>query len=580
MTILIANIGTSDLAVKIGEYYIPIGFDRDEKNVDSSGLNEEERNIWDSRNQLLGTSLCPELSLPVKVIEKQGRKEYTFSLRELTSKLLDAYNQNPEIWHKRIRPGRIWGVIKRARENFKVKTVYTFVTDQVSDVNPFGHSQDSIFLFKILEKWFEYELSSITLIANIVPLDIPANDQDKLLNYYYDFFNSSELSNNEIALISLKGGTPQMQMALQIQGISSNIRKQLFLEPILRIEDVLAGKPSTCKPTSYWQYMRSQKYQTVIQLLNRWDFDGAREILKSWQEDLAWISNQSISVDEESISLILDALDLTCYYLNLDSKNAKNLMQKSKILEKDETFPGKLLANHDLLLDLYAQSKIKWELGQIPDHLWRMSCFYEETLNQLIKKWDKKLATTEQKSNGYFLKIYKMPEALKQIFEDLEPKCIDLQECKLESRSRRLNFIEALVRYDKTQLAKLPEDKWNELSQLMSTLDYWINQRNQIIHNAKGVSKEEMLQRLESDEKNTGNLNFYEKENLRNACLPDEILSNMKKIYEISAGISGSHAIRTFDEDGGYYIYSRIRTWVINQLMESSKAPMPASDPE
>jgi CRISPR-associated protein (Cas_Csm6) len=579
MTILIANIGTSDLAVKIGEYYIPIGFDRNEKNVDFSRLNKEEKDIWRDKNKLLGTSLCPELSLPV--VKKEGKEEYAFSLRKLTSKLLDEYNQNPEIWHERIRPGRIWGVIKRARENFKVKTVYIFVTNQVVNEKPGGwYEQDSIFLFKILEKWFERELSSITLIAKIIPLDIPANDQDKLLNYYYNFFNSGDLSDSETTLISIKGGTPQMQTALQIQSMSSKIRKQLFLEPILKIEDVLAGKPSACKPTSYWQYMRSQKYQTVIQLLDRWDFDGAREILQCWQEDLVWIANQSISVNEESISLILNALDLTCSYLNLDSKNAKDLLQKSKVLEKNETFPRKSLANYDLLLDLCTQCKIKWELGQIPDFLWRMSCFYEETLNQLIKKWDKKLATTEQKSNGYFLKIDKMPPELKQIFEHLEPKCIDLQECKLDSRSRRQNLIEALVRYDKTQLVKLPEDKWSMLSQLMNRLDYWANQRNQIIHNAKGVSKEEMLQRLELDRKNPGNLNFYEKENLRNACSPDEILSNMKKIYEISAEILHLQAFRTFDEDGGYYIYSQIRTWVIAQLMESSKVLTPASDPE
>ena len=566
MTILIANIGTSDLAVKIGEYYIPIGFDRDEKNVDSLGLSKEERELWDSRNQLLGTCLCPELDLPV--VKKERREEYTFSLRELTSKLLDAYNQNPEIWHERIRPGRIWGVIKRARENFKVKNVYIFVTNQVSDISLSGHSQDSIFLFKILEKWFERELSSITLIAKIIPLGIPANDQDKLLNYYYDFFNSSELSNNEIALISIKGGTPQMQTALQIQGISSNIRKQLFLEPVLKIRNILLGNPSDCKSASYWQYMRSQKYQTVKQLLTRWDFDGAREILQGWQEDLEWISNQGISVNKESTAVILNALNLTCAYLDLDSKNAQKILKESKLLKADGSFPEKLLTNHDLLLDLYAQSKIKWELGQIPDFLWRMSCFYEETLNQLIKKWDKKLATTEQKSNGYFLKISKMPEVLKQIFEHLEPKCIGSQECKLESRRRRQNFIESLVRYDKTQSAKLPVDKWSELSQLMSTLDYWANQRNQIIHNAKGVSKEEMLQRLESDRKNPDNLNLHEKENLRNACSPDEILSNMKKIYKISAEILHLQAIRTFNEDGGYYIYSQIRTWVIAQLMK------------
>jgi uncharacterized protein YeeX (DUF496 family) len=574
MTILIANIGTSDLTVKIGEYYIPIGFDRSEPNIGSAlaGLSVEEKNIWDSSNKLLVSSLCPELGVHVNAEKKE---RYSFSLRELTNKLLDAYNQDPEIWHGRIRPGRILGVIKEARDKFKVKDVYVFVTNQANDKAPKGHDQDSIFLFQILEKWFKKELPSLNVTPEYIPSDMSLNSQDKLLNYYYGFFNRNTWTESEKILISIKGGTPQMQTALQIQSISSEIRKQLFLDPQLDIKNILLGKPSACNFTSYWQHRRGQKYQTVKQLLERWDFDGAHKILEFWQEDLKWLSVQGISTNQESIEPILKAMELACKYLDLDNKSAKKLLENCVSLQEDKHFPRGMINQHELLSDLYAQCKIKWELDQIPDFLWRMSCLYEETLNQLIvKKWDKKLRLVEKKTNGYQLHIQKMPERLKQIFEQLEQRCITEIEYKLDNRPKRINFINALFEYDKEQASKLPKEKWNELLNFMRTLDYWAAQRNQIIHNANGVSKREMEEQLNFAKNNIKHSNEYETVYLDNACRPDEIINNLHEIYKISADILHLHS------GTGYYIYSQIREWVNNKLMELSKDLTPVPNPE
>jgi hypothetical protein len=573
MTILIANIGTSDLTVKIDEYYIPIGFDRSEPNIGPAlaDLSAEEKYIWDSTNKLLGSSLCPELG--VQNAEKNER--YSFSLREMTNQLLNAYNQNPNIWHDRIRPGRIWGVIKEARDKFKVKDVYIFVTNQANDKEPKGHNQDSIFLFQILEKWFKKELPSLNLIPEYIPSDISLNSQDKLLNYYYGFFNRNTWTEGEKVLISIKGGTPQMQTALQIQSISSEIRKQLFLDPQLDIKKILLGKPSVCNFTSYWQHRRGQKYQTVIQLLNRWDFDGAHMVLELWQEDLKWLSVQGIPTNQESIEPILKAMELACKHLDLDNKSAKNLLDNCLPLKEDGYFPSKLINYPELLSDLYAQCKIKWELGQIPDFLWRMSCFYEETLNQLIvKKWDKKLRLVEKKTNGYYLDIQKMPEQFKKIFERLEPRSITEIKYILDNRSKRINFINALFEFDKEQSGKLPIEKWNDLLKFMRTLDYWAAQRNQIIHNATGVSKEEMEEQLNFAKNNIKHANDYQKDYLNDACLPDAIINNLYEIYKISAYILHLHS------GSDYYIYSQIREWVNNKLMESSKDLTPVSNPE
>ena len=270
MAILIANIGTSDLAVKIEEYFIPVGFDRSEPNIniDDPALTDDQKDMWNEqklRHFFVTDSLCQELDVKVNLDNPRN----PFSFLELTEKLLNAYEKDEEKWHSRIRPGRISGVIKTAVEKFKVKDIYIFVTRQ----EPL-HPQDSIYLFQILQKWFKKQ-DNIHLIPEIIPTDIPAVDLDKLLNYYYSVFVKYISSDREL-LISLKGGTPQMKTAISMQAFASSINKQIFIDPILSPAKILAGEPSECELTSYWRYMRNQKYQDVKVLLEkRWDFDGA-----------------------------------------------------------------------------------------------------------------------------------------------------------------------------------------------------------------------------------------------------------------------------------------------------------------
>jgi len=167
MTILIANIGTSDLAVKIDDYYLPVRFDRSEPNLDQSNLTEDEKIIWsnDWRQDDIINKLCPEIG-----IEIYPDVTTKLSFRELTEKLLAVYEKD------------------------------------------------------------------------------------------------------EAILVSIKGGTPQMQTALRLQAVASTISKQLFIDPQLSVKNILHGQPSPCQLTAYWKYMRNQNYKTVETLLERWDF--------------------------------------------------------------------------------------------------------------------------------------------------------------------------------------------------------------------------------------------------------------------------------------------------------------------
>ncbi|TPX29165.1 hypothetical protein [Cylindrospermopsis raciborskii] len=156
--------------------------------------------------------------------------------------------------------------------------------------------------------------------------------------------SESELEEKELMLISVKGGTNQMKTALQLQGISvSAFKRLLFINPLLSIPSVFAGQPSSCELESYWRYMRTHKYQTIRLLLERWDFDGAIQILTDWQEYLSYLINQGI-VDQESTAdnqvinkleqssdtseLILTALKFARACFNLDFQTAPKFAQR------------------------------------------------------------------------------------------------------------------------------------------------------------------------------------------------------------------------------------------------------------
>ena len=229
MAILVANIGTSDLAIKIDDYYIPISFDRNEPNLDLSNLEEEEEIIWskDWRDSDIQRKLCPELG-----IEK-------YSFRELTKSIWDKYQEDEANWHDRISPGRIWGVIQTAIEEFQLDKVYVWVTDQpeyiidpITGENKFnkGSLTDTVNLFEILNKWVSTEFEGLELTPIVIPRNTLPIEQDKLLNLYYDFF-ANKLNEQSPILVSVKGGTPQMQTALRMQGFSASTNKILLIDP-------------------------------------------------------------------------------------------------------------------------------------------------------------------------------------------------------------------------------------------------------------------------------------------------------------------------------------------------------------
>ncbi|HBB34726.1 MAG TPA: hypothetical protein DDZ80_25830 [Cyanobacteria bacterium UBA8803] len=567
MTILLANIGTSDLAIEINGYYFPVGFDREERNISQPVTDSVEELAWQLRLDEIKKMAQQELGMVL------GERENP-SFRELTHRLLLAYQQEPEKWHSRLRPNRIFGVIQTAINTpFKVKDAYIFVTDQPekeADGTPNrGYPSDTIFLFEILAKWLEREIPQLRLNKWVIPPEISAINQDGLLQYYYHFFQNA-VPKNEFYLISIKGGTPQMQTALKFQAIASANPQQLFIDPILSVHNVLAGKISDCQLTSYWQYFRTQKYQTVQLLLQqRWDFDGAIHILEDWKNILKflrkYIVDEQLAWNDDLMARVRQSLKLCIHCFNLDIKTAQELVQHSSNLQLSPQLVSQI-SNYNRLLNLYTQCRIYSELDQVANFLARMTSFYEETLFQVnqrlegnkyfegnIEKWDLNTKVLRQE----------MGEDLWQEFKQLEggynaklypPNLKQNPVVQLMNRYIKRSFIEVLVRFRKSHREAV---LWQEMLGLLKSLDYWVVQRNNLIHSIEGVSKQRMWELWHSRS---------EKDCL--ACPPNKILQVMTQILKSGFGIIEEDYCKNFvGEQAKYYIYSEVRDWAIAQLV-------------
>lgn len=566
--VLLANVGTSDIEIYLDGYgYIPV-WERQQPNQarDYGELEPTTIQTWNNRVQLIIDHVCQELDVPID----QSRKfpKLPFKFIDLTQKLYQAYQNNPEAWTKRIFASRLVGIIQQVQEKFEIEKIILFISCQEP---PF--ESDTVYLFDILEKWFK-DKYNITLTAEYIPQNIQLNrDQDALFEYYYNIFQSLDLDANVV--FSIKGGTPVMQTALRIQSNQASLERPILLvDTELYVNSILSGQPSPAFFTSYLKYTKIQKYQVVHQLLERWDFDGAMKILEDWKKYIEKITGQGINDNDikktqDLLQVLLKALDIGISYFNLDTSGNTRFKIKSKdnlnqLLEIQNSYDG--------VLNLYTQCRIYWELNQVASFLSRMGSFCEEVLHELIIQLDAlKFFDKEFNENDWFLDRRKLttPEdwQLWESFCDLQQENNnrnflnhDFQNkprYRLSNRFIKWEFVDTLIDFRNNNDDEI--EAWNKITKSLEKLDYWVEQRNKLIHSAEGVSKNSMSQLLQKDKENQDN-------DAINACKRDEILGEMTKI------ISNMRTILNYPEsefiglDQRYYIYSDIKDWITEKL--------------
>jgi hypothetical protein len=117
----------------------------------------------------------------------------------------------------------------------------------------------------------------------------------------------------------------------------------------------------------------------------------------------------------------------------------------------------------------------------------------------------------------------------------------------------------------------------------MNQLDYWAEKRNQLIHSAKGVSRQRMQEVWEED-KRLVQQNQMKNEKIKryvgDSCPPEEIRLLMANIARCTLELTeNTQSSSLASENLGYlqdpdkepyYLYSQVRDWVIGQLQHDS----------
>lgn len=527
---LVLNLGNSDLSVQVEEngFFFPLEFSRNEPNLNKDGLTDTMCTAWKERIQNI-LKLKEDLHFSIKELQQGEKTIQTYEFREVTEKLSEAYEGYPDKWHPRIRTARIEGLIKKAGEHFTIKKVYLIATDQDP---PF--KLDTVFLFSIVKMWMEKEGFTKEINKVMIPKDIkPHREQDRIQDFYYRFF-TDKFKEGEILLVSAKGGTPLMQNAIKIEALMQDFPKLLFIDPELVVKDYLEGKPSECTLKTYWRSVQNHKFGTVEMLLEkRWDYSGAREVIRQWKDNTLDFLNDfadSIQTDadvkkgKEYAEKVLNLLELGACLMDQDHKKAEENI--GKIGGDPLGLSGNKIGDTKIrLLNLYLQCRIYWELEGIASFLVRLGSFYEVSLNALKD----------------------LTNANSCILNDKKDQTKGHKPWNKLNKKEKIESINNTI--DTSADNNLKRNAKNVIKELKK-LDLWYIQRNNFIHEAKGLTRDSMKKWKDSE---TGSFASH-------ACEPDQIMDTITRIMELIA-----KDIKDID------IFSNLNTEVKNRLAEARK---------
>lgn len=529
MSILVANIGHSDIQIEVGGYYLPLE-SRMEPNLELPISGSPEYEIWKNRSDSLKMTIKDELDINVDT-------DFRDHFREISCRLSKQYKR----WNPYIRIGRIQGLLEKVLTFDSDLQAYLVVTNQPKTETK-GYSSDTVHVFDLIESklkqenssWFFGKTPKVTLKK--AEITFKAIEEDRLFDYYQTLFQE-EFDSEEVIYVSVKGGTPQMQTALKIQAIASNTKAQIFLSPQPKALKILAGETSECVPTAYWRYQQGQTYRSVHLLLQRWDFDGASVLLKEWQAMLSTLIENGVTDEQhilksqrEKVEKVMLWLELAVAHLNLD-------LDKVTTLADDDTQLMSLTKQFSKPENLYAQCKIYYGLRRISHLLSHLGSFFDVSQGDLVERLGSQFSA----------------------------------DVKRGSRYKKRKFIKGLVE-------RQGMSKNADISSIMENwrkLDFWYDIRNQLIHGANGINKERLkevhhnrLEFLESLDFQSESQKQKKKEEYQDACTDEEILPKMQGILT-----SLSHIGKTSDSsnqpwnDPEYYgLYGQIQRWAIATL--------------
>lgn len=347
-----------------------------------------------------------------------------------------------------------------------------------------------------------------------------------------------------------------MQQALRNQALASGSNKILFINLKDEPKRTLYGQPSQASLSAFWKSIKIQKVKTIEQLLERWDFDGANQIIKGWKEALEFLADNGINEVSNLLTVLIrigSGLEMGVAFLNLDNTTANRLSGQVPDLNR-------VTNSYDVSLNIYTQCRIFEELNQYANLLLRLSTFIESCQVKIIKRLGQSYFSN---CDNLELDVNKIDEKLRQNFCKIESQNnkqfreADFRgRYKLRSRFSIRNFIQAII---DTGSIETKINYWSQIQDAIDSLEFWVEIRNNLAHGGQGVSLATMNTELESKKRDGHN-------NATKACPPNKIINQMAEVYNLAGDLLHQSKSTFTNPDSKFYIYSEIRDWVLNEL--------------
>ena len=250
-------------------------------------------------------------------------------------------------------------------------------TDQPSSTPEQHRCRDSLFTVQVLKRLIEQDYSRRIRAIEIVSYqENPANRERS-----YGFFGKclSQLASGVQEFhASLSGGVPALNDSLQEQALRLYKDKCHFYEVIPPSEqESRQGAPKgTLQPVSAKPFLKDLAISIIEQLLSRYDYSGALEVLKMFSAVKFW---------DKDVEAVLEYAERRGH---LDFERAKRALESYASSTPPISCWYRAVNNRDKvtpLLEILYVAQLQHKTENYADFIWRVSAFSEYLKDELLR---------------------------------------------------------------------------------------------------------------------------------------------------------------------------------------------------
>ena len=390
------------------------------------------------------------------------------------------------------------GLIKEFQDQEFPDRVYIILTDQeklfkTSDIknSPCPFWQDTCTLKPLFEWYFQTKLK---LKPDFITLQPSVNNRgldhwDQVLTLVTE--ELTKIQQDDVFYISHQASTPAISSAVQFVSIGYFSNVKFLIVNRYYQENKIKTSPEIIPSSSYWKQLQIQKAKKLITdgfpgsalaLLKEVEYNNSEKI-KELESYIDLFNIKTIDTGDEfdptqAIKRVRKTLDLIEYFLKQE-----NYLQGITLLNAaQETFLKAAIIHHinqinDQVKNVRVSQLVKWDKTGL-------YCVSFNEINRLIGFSESNIKAACQ----YLI----MPKSLKDFYSK-ELSKLKSKEIRKADKGCEFNLQNLLNwLYQLTSTKK--EDYWKLLTwSFTSVREHEFDRRNQLMHNLRGVKKEEMI---------------------------------------------------------------------------------------